>query len=287
MMHGQKGIAGEIAASEDMPFLTRQGYTPNILLNPLALPSRMTIGMLIECVLGVAMCTSALQCPEYNMPLCLNAKSHERPECVTKDVEPHNLNYPKGFNPETDYNLSLSGDATPYVKSFDINRVINAITKMGVNGFCEEEAMDLKTGEKYKCLIFTGVVYCQRLVHMAVDKMHARAKGGRHALHHQPVEGRKKGGGLRTGYMERDCMLAQGVPEMVQDRMLYQSDVFRMPVCQVCGLTAIDDGKKVYCRLCHTSKIVMVQLPYGTKLMSQEFNVLGLVPRIITLQEPK
>lgn len=46
--HGQKGCVAELRAPEDMPFDPHTGTVPDLLVNPLCIPKRMTVGMLME-----------------------------------------------------------------------------------------------------------------------------------------------------------------------------------------------------------------------------------------------
>lgn len=52
--HGQKGTAGYMCPTEDMPFCMQDGMIPDIIVGPTSFPSRMTVGMLLEMMLGKA-----------------------------------------------------------------------------------------------------------------------------------------------------------------------------------------------------------------------------------------
>jgi DNA-directed RNA polymerase beta subunit len=296
--HGQKGTVGMKYRSYELPH-TKEGIAPDIVMNPLALPSRMTIGMMIEMICGRRVCTSSklhrittdkvfrLDSKELDAKYEDSECSEER--CISSEERkrgPSSDNY--------DYKLDDNkyfGDGTPFQKDFSVLDICKELKKLGINEFCDEEMINGMTGEPMKCLIFTGVCYYQRLKHMVIDKVHSRSRGGTVCLTRQPKEGRKLGGGFKVGHMERDCLLAQGCSWFTKDRMVEQSDETTLWFCKICGLPALttvikgEDGNrdqiKSECRICQDNKIAMIKIPYGTKLFMQELGAMNIIVRVM------
>lgn len=90
-------------------------------------------------------------------------------------------------------------------------------------------------GTQLKVDIYMGLVYYQRLRHMVHDKSQARSTGPVDILTQQPLKGRKKGGGIRMGEMERDALISHGISFCLHDRFLNCSDYSEGYVCNSCG----------------------------------------------------
>jgi len=133
------------------------------------------------------------------------------------------------------------------------------------------------TGEPLQAYVFFGPVYYQKLKHMVMDKMHARALGPINQLTHQPTEGRARDGGLRLGEMERDCLISYGSSMLMLERLMISSDQFEVEVCSQCGLL----GYTGWCQYCSSScHLSNVKIPYACKLLFQELQSMNIIPRL-------
>ncbi|KAK3341573.1 hypothetical protein B0T25DRAFT_626185 [Lasiosphaeria hispida] len=188
--HGQKGVCSQKWPAIDMPF-SESGIVPDVIINPHAFPSRMTIGMFIESLAGKS---GALH--------------------------------------------GLAQDSTPF--KFDEEHTAgdyfgHQLMKAGYNYHGNEPMYSGITGEEFNVDIYIGVVYYQRLRHMVNDKYQVRTTGPVVPTTGQPIKGRKKGGGIRVGEMERDALLAHGAAFLLQDRLLNCSDYSKSWICRDCG----------------------------------------------------
>ena len=233
--HGQKGVLGILAKNEDLPY-TADGITPDVLINPHAFPSRMTVGMFMESITGKA---AALRGRQFD------------------------------------------GSAFVGEKLDDVKEIMD---QTGFKYSGKEIMYDGRTGKSFPVEVFIGVVYYQKLHHMVADKIHARARGQVQMLTKQPTEGRARGGGLRFGEMERDCLIAYGASMILKDRLLDESDKAEIYVCERCGLVAYHDVKqrKYVCRVCgDKGKVSSVSVAYAFKLLLQEMQSLNIAPRLM------
>ncbi|KAJ6476252.1 hypothetical protein C8R45DRAFT_1009358 [Mycena sanguinolenta] len=134
------------------------------------------------------------------------------------------------------------------------------------------------TGEPLEAYVYFGPIYYQKLKHMVMDKMHARARGPRATLTRQPTEGRSREGGLRLGEMERDCLIGYGATQLLLERLMISSDKFEVNACSKCGLM----GYNGWCTYCKSSKqMAQLTIPYAAKLLFQELIAMNVVPRLV------
>jgi DNA-directed RNA polymerase subunit B len=219
--HGQKGVVGFIFDEADIPF-TARGIKPDIIFNPHSIPSRMTIGYLIELLAG--------KCAALSAELKDGTAFDKVDE---KEFEKILLDY--GFRPDG-----------------------------------KEIMYDPISGKMFEAKIYIGSMYYLRLRHMVANKLHTRATGKIALLTRQPVEGKAKGGGLRLGEMEKDCLVSHGASLLLKER--FGSDDVVIYICQNCGSIGYKDYIRdtLVCPMCNSNKLEPVKISYASKLLFED-----------------
>ena len=157
----------------------------------------------------------------------------------------------------------------------------NELLTLGFQEDGTEVFCDGRTGKQMLARIYVGNMYYLRLRHMVANKIQSRARGPIQLLTRQPTEGKAKEGGLRLGEMEKDTFVAHGASLLLKER--FDSDKIVLPVCESCGLVAIEDQYKnrKYCLMCGEDvEINYIEISYAFKLLLDEFRSLGLYSKL-------
>ena len=157
----QKGTIGATYNQADMPF-NSEGISPDIIINPHCIPSRMTVNQLMECVLGKSCSISG----EYG------------------DATP--------------FTSSSTGNAAERICEMLAKAGMKENKAYDRSGW--ETMYNGMTGEQVNARVFMGPTYYQRLKHMVADKMHSRAHGHVTTLTRQPLNFRVVKGDLKRVY---------------------------------------------------------------------------------------
>jgi DNA-directed RNA polymerase I subunit RPA2 len=183
-------------------------------------------------------------------------------------------------------------DATPF-RFHEKHRAVDyfgeQLVAAGYSYYGSEPLYSGITGTEMHADIYMGVVYYQRLRHMVSDKSQVRSTGPINNLTRQPVKGRKKGGGIRFGEMERDSLLAHGAAYLLHDRLMNSSDKHFAHVCTRCGSlispiakkplpsAPIGASREMRCQSCNTSKsCAKVAMPYVFRFLANELAAMNV-----------
>ncbi|GBG30912.1 DNA-directed RNA polymerase subunit beta [Hondaea fermentalgiana] len=196
-------------------------------------------------------------------------------------------------------------DATPFAMQGDeegktaIDYFGAQLARAGYNYYGSEPLYSGTQGTEMQADIYIGLVYYQRLRHMVSDKSQVRALGPIDPVTRQPVKGRKRGGGVRFGEMERDSLLAHGTSFIMRDRLLNCSDRHIAYVCcntilsvsndtgaqdQGHGMSSSRDTSfsmgaptSLRCRICkRTDQWFATTIPFVFRYLTNELAAMGI-----------
>jgi len=188
--HGNKGIISNILPCQDMPFL-QDGTPVDMVLNPLGVPSRMNVGQVFECLLGLA------------------GKQLQQ----TYKVVPFDEMYGKE-----------ASRGLVYRKLYEAREKTGKKWLFDPRFAGKSQVFDGRTGIPFDQPILFGYPYVLKLVHQVDDKIHARSTGPYSLVTQQPLGGRAKHGGQRLGEMEVWALEGFGAAYTLQELLTVKSD---------------------------------------------------------------
>nr|WKR35126.1 RNA polymerase beta subunit [Pleurozia subinflata] len=188
--HGNKGIISKILPRQDMPFL-QNGVPIDMILSPLGVPSRMNVGQIFECLLGLA-------------GYFLNKNYRITP-------------FDEKYEREASRKLVFS-------ELYEASEKTKTPWLFEPDNPGKNRLLDGRTGEIFEQPITIGKAYMLKLIHQVDDKIHARSSGPYALVTQQPLRGRSRRGGQRIGEMEVWALEGFGVSYILQEMLTIKSD---------------------------------------------------------------
>nr|YP_009701072.1 RNA polymerase beta subunit [Parasitaxus usta]QEQ14277.1 RNA polymerase beta subunit [Parasitaxus usta] len=188
--HGNKGIISIVLPRQDMPYL-QNGTPVDMVLNPLGVPSRMNVGQIFECLLGLA---GKLMNKHYRIaPFDEKYEQEASRKLVFSEL----------------YKAS-ERTANPWVFEPDHPG--------------KHRLIDGRTGDIFEQPVTIGIAYMLKLCHQVDDKIHARSSGPYARVTQQPLKGKSRRGGQRVGEMEVWALEGFGVAYILHEILTLKSD---------------------------------------------------------------
>jgi DNA-directed RNA polymerase subunit beta len=188
--HGNKGIVSRILPRQDMPYLP-DGTPIDIIFNPLGVPSRMNVGQVFECLLGLA-----------------GENLGKRFKVIPFD-EIYGVEASRILVNQKLKEASIKTGSNWLYNPYYIGKIL---------------LRDGRTGEFFDNPITVGKSYILKLIHLVEDKIHARATGPYSMITEQPLAGKSQKGGQRFGEMEVWALEAYGCSNSLQELLTIKSD---------------------------------------------------------------
>jgi len=271
--HGQKGTIGIMLPKESMPF-TKDGLIPDLIFNPFGMPTRMTLGQMIEHVF-TEMGIDLGFLPQANIMEKIDMQS------IITQMEDRGFNY---YGDKVLYN-GFNGDQ---MKSLIF---MSPIYYQRLYLQTRDKINSRGGGQRQNGIPVPGGAYT--------------------AKERQVVQGRANGGGIKIGEMERDSLLAHGIMSLINENTMIRGDKFYVYVSPVTGEMMIGnpedniffdnsvDGPISFHMKEGTSqgrkniigpntfhkkqnKFIKIQIPYAMKLLLHDFHGMGISLRLNT-----
>jgi len=244
--HGQKGTCGNIIPECDMPF-TKDGLRPDIIINPHAIPSRMTIGQLKETLLGKVL---------LELGMFGDGTSFGNLDVKTIAQELQNLGY-ESYGNEVLYN-GLTGEqletnifigpvfyqrlkhmVSDKQHSRSIGPMVN-LTRQPAEGRSRDGGFRIGEMERDVMIAHGMSKFCRERLYDVSDKY--------------------------STYICRKCGMIAAYNDG-SNRRMHSKDDMTIHKCNTCN---------------NLTDFARVEIPYAYKLLSQELQTINIVPRLIT-----